>query len=171
MNNKIEDIYIKYKDLVFYYFNIKLNDRAVSEELTQEVFLKVYKSLHKYRGEASVKNWVLSIAKNEMANYFRKNSKVIVDELKDEHVVINQNRLENPQEYIEDKENLKLAFQIMDKLTQEQREVLILFDIKQLSYKDIQKRLNWSLPKVKVTLYRARIKYRQLYRMVNNNEM
>lgn len=171
MDKKIEDIYREYKDIVYYFLNIKLKNKAVAEELTQEVFLKVFKSLYSYRGEASIKNWVLTIARNEFISYVRKNKKFQFEELPYEQLAVNNKKDENPEAYISCKENSQMIYNILDKLNDDQRNALILFDIEQLSYKEIANKLNWSLAKVKVTIYRARIKFRQLYEKVDNYEL
>ncbi|WDV46855.1 RNA polymerase sigma factor [Clostridiaceae bacterium M8S5] len=163
MRESIENIYTQYKDLVYYYINIKLKNSAIAEEITQEVFLKVYKSIHSYRGEASIKNWILSITRNEIVSYLRKHEKFKTSQYTDSYDKVNNNRDENPELYIDDREDTRYIFEILDKLNEDQKNAIILHDIKQLSYKEIADRLNWSLSKVKITIYRARIKFKKLY--------
>ena len=102
-----------------------------------------------------------------MASYYRKNKNYNCSEYKEEYDKVNGNRYENPEEYVEDIENKRLTLTILSRMSEEYRMALVLYEIEQLSYKDIAQRLNWSIAKVKVTIYRARIKFRQLYGKVD----
>lgn len=48
-----------------------VRDRALSEDITQEVFLKAYKGLDSFRGESNLKTWIYRIAVNESKSYLR----------------------------------------------------------------------------------------------------
>lgn len=50
----------------------KMGSEAVAQELLQDTFLSAFDSLPMYRGEASVKTWLLSIARHEVLDYYRK---------------------------------------------------------------------------------------------------
>ena len=66
----------------------------------------------------------------------------------------------NPEVIVENKENSEEVLRILYKLKEEYRTVLILCELNELSYDEIAKTLNWSLSKVKTTIYRARIQFK-----------
>lgn len=68
-----EYFYKQYYSYV-YRFLLKLvnYDDSVAEELTQETFYHAYLGIYKFRGDSSVKTWILQIAKNRFLLYLRK---------------------------------------------------------------------------------------------------
>ncbi|EDS78571.1 RNA polymerase sigma factor YlaC [Clostridium botulinum C str. Eklund] len=160
MNNSssvLEELYKKYRKNIFSYFFSKTYNTHISDELTQEVFLK---ALPTYKFKASFKNWLYVIAKNVYINWSKKESKYdnvpIDNELSNTLVSLNG----NPEEVVDIKEKEELYEHILLKLKDEYRTIIVLRDFKGLSYEEISILLKWNLSKVKVTLYRARIKFR-----------
>lgn len=69
-------IYSKYYADVFkFLLRITCFDKDLAEDLTQETFLQAFISLKRFEGRASVKTWLIAIAKNVTFSYFRKNKK------------------------------------------------------------------------------------------------
>lgn len=60
-----------YKDVYYYLYGLS-HDAALSEDLAQEVFLEVVKSVASFRGEANMKTWLFAIAKNRWYSHLRK---------------------------------------------------------------------------------------------------
>lgn len=71
----IEDLYnLYYKDIYAYIFSLsKQND--VSEEITQETFLKAMKSINRFRGDCDIRVWLCQIAKNTYYTHAKKSIK------------------------------------------------------------------------------------------------
>ena len=156
----LEDIYKKHRVDIYNYLYYQTTNCHVSEELCQEVFLKAFKALGSYEGRSSIKTWLYSIAHNVYVSWYRK-------EIKIERVHMEQSIISsliaidgNPEVIVENKENSEEVLRILYKLKEEYRTVLILCELNELSYDEIAKTLNWSLSKVKTTIYRARIQFK-----------
>jgi RNA polymerase sigma-70 factor (TIGR02943 family) len=63
---------VKYSDSLYRYALSKTNDKALAEDLVQDVFLSAYQSLKSFRGESHVKTWLFSILKNKILDFYRK---------------------------------------------------------------------------------------------------
>ena len=62
-----------YQQFVFVLCVKMLNDREVSEEITQDVLIKCIDKIGQFKGDAKLKTWVYSIARREVLNYIRIN--------------------------------------------------------------------------------------------------
>ncbi len=72
MHGLLEKLFaVHYKDVYNYLYSLS-RDASLSEDLAQEVFLEVVKSVATFRGEASMKTWLFSIARNRWYTYLRK---------------------------------------------------------------------------------------------------
>jgi len=159
----LEDIYKKHRADIYKYLYYQTTNCHVSEELCQEVFLKAFKALNSYEGRSSIKTWLYSIAHNVYVSWYRK-------EIKSEIVPMQQSIINslvaidgNPESIVEKKENSEEVIRTLYKLKEEYRTVLILCELNELSYVEISKTLNWSLAKVKTTIYRARIQFKTFF--------
>lgn len=65
---KLELLIEDYGDDVLRYAYLYLGDRGWAEDASQQVFLRVYQNIHNYRGEASIKTWILRITMNTCKN-------------------------------------------------------------------------------------------------------
>lgn len=68
---KIENLYILYKQDVYRYLISLTHSPALSEDLLSETFLKVIYSMQTYRGESSIKTWLFGIARNLWLQHLR----------------------------------------------------------------------------------------------------
>ena len=70
----LEEWFDEYGQAIVTYILLIVRDYPLAEDLTQETFLKAFKNRHQYRGNASVKTWLFSIAQNTTKDYFKKRS-------------------------------------------------------------------------------------------------
>lgn len=78
----LKKIYEEYKQDVFKYLVSLTHDTSLSEDLVSETFLGALKSLHKFKGESSIKTWLFSIARNKWYEYLRKEKfNISIDDL------------------------------------------------------------------------------------------
>lgn len=68
----LEKIYQQYKPLIYNYFYRSTLQHHLSEELTQETFLKAFKSIKRFKMESSLKTWLFVIARNTYLDSIRK---------------------------------------------------------------------------------------------------
>lgn len=133
----------------FIYFKIKSPDEA--KELTQEVFLKIYLNLENFNPSYKFSTWAFKIAQNLSIDYLRKQH-IFRTELSERSAITEKNPLSN---LIEGERNKKL-WDLVDKLPEEFKEVIILRHLEELSYEEISKILNLKLGTVKNRIFKAR---------------
>lgn len=156
MSKVFEEIYNNYKIMIYNYFYKSTLNRAVSEELTQDTFMKSFKYFPSFKGESNIKTWLFKIARNTFLTYINKKSKFHEDCLENHSLTDSENKFDN----IHDKLVIK---KILLKLSEEERTLIILRDLNQFTYKDIAKIMNFTEGKVKIGLHRARKKFKEYY--------
>ncbi|MDD3648028.1 MAG: sigma-70 family RNA polymerase sigma factor [Candidatus Dojkabacteria bacterium] len=71
-----DKIYNKYYKVVLNYIKSRINDKALGEDLTSEVFIKVYKAIGDFKWQGiSISSWIFRIARNLLTDYYRKASR------------------------------------------------------------------------------------------------
>lgn len=70
-NLDMEQLYRQYQPLVLGYLIRQLGSVPLAEDLCQSSFMKAFKSLHTYRGDASFKNWLFMIVKTTVADHWK----------------------------------------------------------------------------------------------------
>ena len=73
----IEEIYRLYKDDVYKYLISITRDPNLSEDLLSETFIRAIKSIARFRGESSIKTWLLSIARYTWYDQVRRDKKEV----------------------------------------------------------------------------------------------
>ena len=67
-----QQLYERYFQRIYSYVYLRLRHRADTEEVVQEVFTAVFRSIHAYRGSSAVLAWIYGIAKNTVNNHLRR---------------------------------------------------------------------------------------------------
>lgn len=150
---EITDWYTLHSEAIFKYIFMMIRDYQEAEDLTHETFVKAYKSYHTFKYQANEKTWLYRIAHNVTIDYTRRRKPVhLIQEL---FSLKNNEATSSPEEIIEINESTKKILEVLGRLKQSYREVIILRKIKELSIKETAHILNWSESKVKSTLSRA----------------
>lgn len=152
-----EQIVRRYKRKVFgiaYKFTGRFDE---AEDLTQEVFFKVYRALDSYKREQDFSWWLVSISRNACIDYYRsvkRERKVMSGDLTD----LRNFRFQglSPQGNLEAAERSKALRKSLSELPDDLRVVLILRDLKGLSYREIADQLNLAEGTVKSRIHRGR---------------
>ncbi len=142
-----------------------LGDSAEAEEITQEVFVTVFKSIDRFRGDSKLSTWLYRIAINHCRNrikYLNRRARGATQEFDDfsdrETSASGTNsRLPRPDELAEGHELESRLRVAMARLPGDQRELLVLRDVEGLSYDDIQSITRLAAGTVKSRLHRARL--------------
>ncbi len=135
-----------------------LRDHALAEDAAQEVFIKVYQSLAKFRRESAFSTWLYRVTANHCKDVLRKvirRKAESLEALREEHGDKLDAELAVPVKE-PNAENSELIFEVMEKLPEETRSILILREVQGLSYQEISETLECSLDAVKSRLRRAR---------------
>ena len=150
-----------------------LGTRAESEDLTQEVFVQVFKAIGTFRGESKLSTWIYRIAVNlckNRAKYLRVRHTGEQDELEDvaERVPLSQARnanvaqVERPDEAMAGRQVEEIVRQAISEVDDNFRECLILCDVEELSYEEIDEITGLPVGTVKSRIFRGRAQLREL---------
>ena len=168
-NNKCFDIILeKYQQRVFSYIFKMVKDQELTNDIFQEVFIKVITNLKKenYNHEGKLISWILRIAHNQVIDFFRKDSKMSIvgrsSNVSDDFNIFDLIHLED--DSIED---VMVSEQIMndvkalvEHLPEDQKEVVKMRFFKQMSFKDIAEKtdvsINTSLGRMRYALINLR---------------
>jgi RNA polymerase sigma-70 factor (ECF subfamily) len=141
-----------------------LSDPDAAADATQDAFVSAFKAMRKFRG-GSFKAWILRIVTNACYDQLRIKQRRPTDSLdnlpvEQDHIVYLRDPAEQPHEFVERQElNMVIQAGILS-LPAEQRVILVLSDVQELSYQEIAEVANLSLGTVKSRLSRARAKLR-----------
>ncbi len=141
-------LYDKYSRLMYSYMYRMIGNGSEVEDLTSEVFFKIYKNIKKYRESGKFKSFIYRIAHNTAIDYLRRKKEVISYDDTIEIPVENEVLFSN-----EEKNTLMIG---LNNLKQSDREILIMFYYDQLQIKEISSIIKKSVSAVKVALSRAR---------------
>ncbi len=145
-----ETLVDRYQKVIFNLAYRICNNYSDSEDITQNVFIKVYENLKKYNDQYKFFSWLYRIAVNETLNMvkFKKN----IDKLNDQYPA----QQPSPDDQYQQTETDQLIQDALMSLKAEYRLVLILKHFQNFSYQDIAQVLNISEKKVKSRLFTAR---------------
>jgi RNA polymerase sigma-70 factor (ECF subfamily) len=146
-------------------FSLALNllgDRDEALELSQEVFLRVFRTLSRFRGQSALRTWIYRITVNQARNrlrWWRRRHRA--DEISLDEFIRKFGDVESRQEILPDrqlatKETVARVWRALDRLPFDQRTALILREIHGLRYEEIAFSLNIAIGTVKSRLTRAR---------------
>ncbi|MDO4517523.1 MAG: sigma-70 family RNA polymerase sigma factor [Bacillota bacterium] len=134
-----------------------------AEEITQTVFLKAWRGLDRFRGEASLSTWLYRLTRNACTDLSRQNQKRREDRsLEDPALTALADRSPLPQEAAEQRERRKALLTALETLPEDSRTVLLLREVEGFSYQEIAQTLGLSQGTVKSRLSRARRALRDL---------
>jgi RNA polymerase sigma-70 factor (ECF subfamily) len=133
-----------------------------AEDLTQEVFLKVYRTLHTYKAESGAfETWIVRVARNHFIDNYRKfkTERQHTNPLEDETEAVDHShsRIENPGQALERREAAEQVQRLLESLPEDQREAVVLRDLEELSYEEIAEILGVPIGTVKSRINRGRI--------------
>lgn len=142
-----------------------VHNKQDAEDIAQDVFIEVYRSVNKFRGDSRLSTWVYRICVNKSLNHIRKhkNSRLVYPiELLFSGVKNGDNHAEiaDPSTHegsIEHKEMRKVLHQAIDSLPENQRIAFTLSKFDDLSYNEIAAVMETSLSAVESLIHRAKL--------------
>lgn len=148
-----------YKGVVNYIYRFT-NLRDNSEDLAQEVFLRIYRSAGQYRPEAKFSTWLYKIATNVSLTYVKKksNSNVSLDEIDDGGDATGNPDLDIADDIIYRKEMMNVIFEAMESLPEREKVAIMLCKYEGLSYEEVAQVLECTVGAVKAYVHRGRMK-------------
>jgi RNA polymerase sigma-70 factor, ECF subfamily len=166
-NLSFEEIFERYRSMVYGLALHILGDREEALDVSQEVFLAIYRKMDTFRGESSLKTWIYRIAAHRAVNRFRwwnrirRRGTVSLEEhlskSPNSEVFCNlRSDIQSPEEALIFKEEHAEIERILLELPLPQRIAVIMRDIEGLSYEEIAESLKVSLGTVKSRIARGR---------------
>jgi RNA polymerase sigma-70 factor (ECF subfamily) len=157
MEDIFNHIHKKYHQDLFNFLYYMVHNREQAEDLVQEVYIRVLKSFHSFKGESSEKTWLFAIARNVAIDSFRKQKgwkEKMLDKI-DMTTLPLRDETPLPEEVAFQKEETRVLYECLNQCTLDQRSVIILRYIQQLSILETAEVLGWKESKVKTTQHRA----------------
>jgi RNA polymerase sigma-70 factor, ECF subfamily len=157
-NSAWEIVVTRYKRKVFhiaYKFTGRHDD---AEDLTQEIFLKVFKSLEKFNRDADFSTWLSSVARNFCIDHYRaskREKEVLVEDLV-AFDLAPASAGSSPHRQLEDRDRRSFLRRGLEALPEKLREAVILRDLQGLSYQEMADRLHLPEGTVKSRINRGR---------------
>ncbi|MCP8624810.1 RNA polymerase sigma factor SigX [Bacillus subtilis] len=157
MEETFQLLYDTYHQDLYQFLFYMVKDKNQTEDLLQEVYIRVLNSYHTFEGRSSEKTWLLSIARHVAIDWFRKQQTIRQRILGtfdwDTQDVRGQQLL--PDELAVQHENVREIYAALDQCTIDQRAVIILRFIQGYSIQETAKALRFSESKVKTTQHRG----------------
>lgn len=159
------ELVVRYQNRVFGMCLRWMGDRAVAEEVAQDVFLALFKALPRFRGDAQLSTWVYRVTVNHCKNrdlYRRRRAhgrhESIDGTPKDDDAPVKQYAHDGPgaDSLTHKTEAGELLQAALEQLDPDQRRIIVLRDVEDLSYEEIADILELPKGTVKSRLHRAR---------------
>ena len=151
-----EQIMIKYKKLVMNVAFRYVQDKGLAEDITQDVFMKIYNSADSYKPKAALSTWIYRITVNHSLNKLRKIKKIKTISLASIGEISDSDKNFFPAENMENSELTNFIRNAVASLPHRQQTAVILKKYEKLSYDEIAKIMNCTIPAVDSLLQRAK---------------
>ena len=148
----------RYKDLVYSLALKMVKNREEAEEVAQDTFIKVFKSLSQFKGDSKFSTWIYKVTYNTCLDRLKKQKReqqvVSIDEFNTNQI----KSIDNALDKMEDKEREKAIQDCINLLPSDDAFLLTLFYFDEQSLEEIAKVLGLTANNVKVKLFRSRKK-------------
>lgn len=152
-NKAFEVIYENTKKGVFSMIISIVKNRAVTEDLMQDTYMKMIQKIHQYKKGKNFYAWLLQIAKNTALDYYRKEKRITVVDPQENEYMFNK-AMNNPENY--------MVLDMVKPLNVEEKQVVLLRIVSDLKFKDIATTLNKPIGTI-LWIYNKAIKKLQKY--------
>ena len=153
-------LFERYNKRIFNFLARMTMDRALAEDLTQNVFLRIIKYRTSYREGLRFQSWIYQVARNIFSDHYQMHKNRFSDFIDVEKIGehISQS---NESEVLEEQE--RLLGRSMAMLSEDQRELLILTRFQHMKYEDVAVIMDTTVANIKVKVHRAIAKLREHY--------
>ena len=154
-----QELVEKHKSMVFNTCMGFVHNKENAEDITQDIFVKIWLSIDKYKGEAKFSTWLYRITVNYSLNFIRKNkkSKLFASIDSSETPEIKNISEDDAEKLILRQESAKKLKNALNSIAKRQRVAFILNKYENLSYKEISEIMEISLSSVESLIHRAKI--------------
>ncbi|MBW6534757.1 MAG: sigma-70 family RNA polymerase sigma factor [Mariniphaga sp.] len=160
-----------FKELVENYRNMVVNtcfglihNTEDAEDVAQDVFIEVFRSVENFRADSKLSTWLYRIAVNRSLNFIRDNKKRrwfqsfddTIEAKKEELNRLSSSDSENPETSLENSQRALILHEAVDSLPENQRVAFTLNKYEDLPYKEISEVMNLSVSSVESLIHRAK---------------
>ncbi|WP_099157451.1 sigma-70 family RNA polymerase sigma factor [Virgibacillus ndiopensis] len=157
--NLINGLMNDYSQKVYLLAYSYVKDHGLAEDVAQEVFIKCYRHIGKYRGEASISSWIYRITANTSKDFLRK--KKFMNLIYPRQFFEDFRRSESSEEIFLKQNRKEQVLQTIFTLPIKYREILVLYYFQELTLEEIVKALNINSNTVRTRLSRGRDRLKQ----------
>jgi RNA polymerase sigma-70 factor (ECF subfamily) len=143
-----------------------------AEDLTQDIFLKVFKSLGTFDRRANFQTWLISVSRNLCIDHYRsvRKERETIDRGVDPNQLTPESHDASPMAALEQRDRVTLLRQALAALPETLRTAILMRDIQELSYQDIADRLKLPEGTVKSRINRGRAELARQVRKLRGDE-
>jgi RNA polymerase sigma factor (sigma-70 family) len=153
-------LFERYHKRIFNFLARMAMDRTLAEDLTQNVFLRIIKYRTSYREGNRFQSWIYQVARNVFSDHYQAHKNRFSDFVDVEKI---SDHMADREESEEQDEKERLLHRSMAKLSEEQRELLVLTRFQQMKYEDVAAIMDTTVANIKVKVHRAILKLREYY--------
>ena len=164
----LEQLIENYKDLVFNTAISFLQQQEEAEDITQEVFIEVFQSQDKFKGQSSISTWIYRITVNKCLDHLRAKKRqkrfgflTSLFHPESGEVLHEVSHFDHPGIELEKKEKARYLFQAIEQLPESQKTAFILWHIEELPQKEIAEIMQSSVKAIESLLQRAKANLRK----------
>lgn len=164
---ELEDVYKLYYPDVFRFLYVLCGKQDVAEELSRETFYKAIRSIHKFRGDCSMKSWLYQIGKNTYLTWRKKQRHLAGTELTESDLEKgwygSQDREpENVEETVIRRNEAMRIYRALEHLSEPYKEVFCLRVLGELSFKEIGELYGKGEGWARVVYHRSKLKVQNI---------
>ena len=157
-HSAMDVLIMRHTSAIYAYVSRLTGDREAAADITQETFVKVWKNLARFREGENFKTWIFAIARNSAFDWLRKRKHIPFSVLESDDfsfadIIRDDEAL--PDEVFERREMGTYAEELLAKLSPENRDILLLHYVDEMTFDEIGKLLGASLNTVKSRHRRA----------------
>ncbi|HAA11887.1 MAG TPA: RNA polymerase subunit sigma [Cytophagales bacterium] len=158
--NELTELFDRYQSPIYNYLVKQCRDRELAADLCQSVFERVIKYRRSFHADRSFKSWIYQIARNLLKDHWKKNQALVSD-----YTDLNEieGKMQDGQALAEERERNEALYEVMDQLSEERKELLVLSKFQGLKYEEISEITGMSVAAIKVNIHRAVKQMRALY--------
>ena len=157
-------LFDRYQTPLFNFYSKLTGDRTLSEDLVQEVFLRILKYRQSYRPGTPFRSWIYQIARNARVDHFRKFPYQTTLDPEMLPPVL-------PRDSAQENQEAQLLQRALMQLPEEKREILLLCRFQELKYQEIAELLGCELATVKTRIHRALLELRKAFHQLTQSTM
>ncbi|WP_306352519.1 RNA polymerase sigma factor [Flavobacterium sp. '19STA2R22 D10 B1'] len=163
-SNEFPVLVNRYKDLVFTLAYKMVKNRELAEEISQDAFIKTYKSLHLFKGESKFSTWIYKVTYNTCLDYLKKGKKentvVYIDDYREHQGKTTDNFLND----LDENERNQKIQDCLHLLPSDEAFLMVLYYFDDLSLGEIAKIVDINANNIKIKLFRTRKKLASILR-------